>query len=304
LAKSLIQYRVFIGSPGGLEEERKKFRDVLQRCTKLHAEPQGVLFYPAGWEDTIGGVGRPQALINKDIEDCDYAVFILHDRWGTQSGGGYSSGTEEEWRLAEKLYKETKILNMVLFFKQVSPTQLRDPGEQLKQVLAFRREIEQGQTHFFKTYTTIDELAELFEAQLAGWLRAHTSRGKLSLGESSPSDSRGVVSPAAAAEAAPNFEYWMAEARGLLDEFAYSEALFCAKKALSTVTSDLEWARAQNIFGFAHYYLKNPDEALSAFAAIAEHFQFAGNGERRDWRAKALFNKGVTLGQLGRSEDE
>jgi hypothetical protein len=131
--KLLTQYRVFIGSPGGLEEERKLFRDTLEEQTRNHAEPRGATFSPVGWEDTTGGAGRPQELINEDLRQCDYAVFVLHDRWGSPTGGGYSSGTEEEWELAEQLYEQRTIRNIALFFKQLASSQLRDPGEQLRQ---------------------------------------------------------------------------------------------------------------------------------------------------------------------------
>jgi len=72
------------------------------------------MFHPVGWEDTIGGVGRPQEQINEDLKHCDYAVFVLHDRWGSPTGSGHTSGTEEEWALAEELYKATKIRNITL----------------------------------------------------------------------------------------------------------------------------------------------------------------------------------------------
>jgi Domain of unknown function (DUF4062) len=104
MSRSITQYRVFIGSPGGLVDERTRFRDNLHRFNETHAEPRGVMFYPVGWEDTLAGAGRPQAIINEDLKQCDYAVFVFHDRWGTTTGGGYSSGTEEEWKLAEDLY--------------------------------------------------------------------------------------------------------------------------------------------------------------------------------------------------------
>jgi hypothetical protein len=95
VTKLLIQYRVFIASPSGLEEERKRFREKLEKFTALHAEPLGVIFHPVGWEETVGGVGRPQELINEDLKECDYAVFVLHDRWGSSPGSGaYTSGVE------------------------------------------------------------------------------------------------------------------------------------------------------------------------------------------------------------------
>src|SRR5690349_21035102 len=103
MPKQLTQYRVFIGSPSRLDEERRCFYNKLTRYTELHAEHRSVSFRPIRWEDTVGGVGRPQELINDDLKRCDYAVFILHDRWGSPTGGSYTTGIEEEWDLAEEL---------------------------------------------------------------------------------------------------------------------------------------------------------------------------------------------------------
>jgi hypothetical protein len=46
MPRSLTQYRIFIGSPSGLEKEREIFRNLLEKITKLHAEAQGATFYP------------------------------------------------------------------------------------------------------------------------------------------------------------------------------------------------------------------------------------------------------------------
>src|SRR3954452_17072547 len=140
----LTQYRVFIGSPGGQDEERTCFHAKLTKFTAVHADERGVVFHPVGWQDTLPGVGRPQALINEDLKRCDYAVFVLHDRWGSSSGGSYTSGTEEEWVLAEELYEKNKIRNIILFFKAVDLRQMRDPGKQLEAVLSFKKRIEEG----------------------------------------------------------------------------------------------------------------------------------------------------------------
>ncbi len=284
MSKSLTQYGVFIGSPGGLEEERTLFRRTLDRYTKLHAQPRGVTFYPVGWEDTIGGVGRPQELINGDLGQCDYAVFVLHDRWGSPTGGASSSGTKEEWTLAEQLYKEAKIRNIALFFKQVALPQLHDPGEQLTKVLAFKRQIEEGKKYLFKSYAAADDFRELLEAQLARWLRDHegtanapSSGGLVTIG---PPTTTAGVTPAASTPAAPGFDYWIAEADRLMEAETpnYSGALFCAEKASATACSDIEWARAKNSVGAAQFYMNNLNESITAFTAIVEHFDNCESG--------------------------
>ncbi len=110
----------------------------------LHAEHRGAVFRPVGWEDTIGGVGRPQALINEDLKQCDYAVFVLHDRWGTPSGNGDMSGTEEEWALAEQLYEAKTIRNIMLFFKASRSAPITRSGTPARQRVLDLQETDRG----------------------------------------------------------------------------------------------------------------------------------------------------------------
>src|ERR1700722_14191482 len=75
--------RVFIASPGGLPKERRTFRDILEEFNRSDAVPRGLHFVPVGWEGTLETEGRPQELINSDLEKCDYCIFVLWDRWGS-----------------------------------------------------------------------------------------------------------------------------------------------------------------------------------------------------------------------------
>jgi hypothetical protein len=83
VTRNLTDYRVFIASPGGLESERQAFKDILFEQNINEANGRNTHFTPEGWEITISGVGRPQSLINKQIEECDYFILLLHDRWGS-----------------------------------------------------------------------------------------------------------------------------------------------------------------------------------------------------------------------------
>ena len=134
MARSITQYRVFIATPGGLDDERNAFRKTLETYTASDAEPRGVTFHPVGWEETIGGVGRPQELINEDLRQCDYAIFLWHDRWGSPTGNGATVGTEEEWNLAEKLYQEGRVRNIAVFFKKVDERQLRSKCSLIRRI--------------------------------------------------------------------------------------------------------------------------------------------------------------------------
>ncbi|MCX7381399.1 MAG: DUF4062 domain-containing protein [Alphaproteobacteria bacterium] len=307
MPRPLTQYRVFIASPGGLEEERKCFRHVLETFTRRHSEPRGVVFQPVGWEDTLGGAGRPQELINKDLSECDYAVFMLHDRWGSPTGSGHSSGVEEEWTLSEDLYKANKIRNIAAFFKTVDARQMRDPGEQLKAVLAFKKRIETEKRYLFKQYDTISDFSGTIEEHLSRWLRDHEATpALLSTGVAVPA-SRAADAPSPSPPVAPpGFQYWITEARRLSeaadpDQYA---VLFCSGKALDAAGNDLEWAQATNMSGVAQFHLGKLDAAFLAFSRIAERTSGSDAEAGRLWLATTLYNKGITFGALGRSEDE
>ena len=120
MPSKLTCLRVFIASPGGLAEERKAFRDEIQEYNDAEAIPRGVLFQALGWEDTLGGVGRPQTIINEDVRRADYFVLVLWNRWGSPpdtSSQQFTSGTEEEYHVALECYEKQQMRQLVMMFK-------------------------------------------------------------------------------------------------------------------------------------------------------------------------------------------
>jgi tetratricopeptide (TPR) repeat protein len=339
MPKKIDQYRVFIATPGGLGDERKAFHKTLEDYTASDAEPRGLTFHPVGWEDTLGGIGRPQELINEDLRQCDYAVFVWQDRWGSPTGRGTMVGTEEEWNLAEELYKIGQLRNIAVFFKNVDERQLRDPGEQLKQVLAHKKRIEKEKRYLFKSYDQAGAFGDELRKHLAQWLRDHekgasgtaitglvrayglmeategtdvaTFSGNVGSGlttADAPTIAPPPPSPVTSDARPPNFRFWIEETNRLLEAGAadtpsYSDALFCARKALASGASDLEQAEAKYFLGLCQSGLNKLADALATFSEIAADFDAASDTERRAWQAKALIGKGVTLEKLGRRED-
>jgi hypothetical protein len=49
-------YRVFVASPGGLEQEREAFRRILNDYNESDALEEGALFIPVGWELARAGI--------------------------------------------------------------------------------------------------------------------------------------------------------------------------------------------------------------------------------------------------------
>ncbi|MCE1235004.1 MAG: DUF4062 domain-containing protein [Hyphomicrobiales bacterium] len=298
MPRQITQYRIFIGSPGGLTKERKAFQEQLDDCSKSHGAKKDVHFEPVGWEDTLPGVGRPQELINRDLEDCDYAVFVFHDRWGSPTGQDGKVGTEEEWELAEKLYEAGKIRNIVLFFKAIAPGRAADPGDQLKAVLAFRKKIEDGKRHLFRDFTSLDSFRKRLNGQLAQWLADHDKKGSLALGVALDA----VTTPSATvASTEPGFAFWLAEAKATRNTPAVS--LHFAEKASALAMTDLEWADARNSWAVAKFGLDGFDEAIAAFREISGRLSLSRKPEERHHYASALYSTGVSLGAIGRNED-
>src|SRR6266496_5004021 len=164
MPSQVTAYRVFIASPGGLEEERQAFRTVVNDYNESDALDEGVLFVPVGWELARAGMGRPQEVINRMVRRCDYFILVLHDRWGTapSASGPYSSGTEEEYHVARECFRNETMRDIAVLFKEIDSAKLSDPGPQLQKVLDFRAGLEASRDLL---YTRFDTLAG-FEKQL------------------------------------------------------------------------------------------------------------------------------------------
>jgi len=174
--EKITAYRVFIASPGGLENEREAFRSAINAHNESDAIERGVIFLPIGWEITPGGIGRPQAIIDDEVRRCDYFMLVLHDRWGSApqaDEGAYTSGSEEEFDIARECHKLGTMRQIVVLFKDLDPAQLRDPGPQLGNVLKFREHLESERSFLFEVFDELSNFERRLQRHLAGWVRDH-----------------------------------------------------------------------------------------------------------------------------------
>ncbi|NVO17078.1 MAG: DUF4062 domain-containing protein [Rhodoplanes sp.] len=306
MPRTLVEYRVFIGSPSGLEEERDSFRKKIDRFNKVHGNPSGVIFSAVGWEDARSSAGRPQELINKDLCTCDYAVFLFHDRWGSPTGSGKSSGTEEEWEVAEQLYEEKRIRNIHLFFKDVDSGRQRDPGPQYQRVKEFKEAIETGRKYLFNSYPHVSDFCNKLEELLAEWKDSHSRNQSdhLSLGPTVPLSSS-TTEDLGYRSLRPDYGFWLNEAKQLLmpsNRDAQGVLVF-ANRAFRAATTESEWASAENLRGIARHQLSDLAGAMESFNAIIGKLLNSTGIDQKRILADALVNKGVTLAALGRHED-
>jgi hypothetical protein len=147
--------RAFLASPGDLQEERQAIRDVVDEFNGSWADELGYQVELIGWEETVAGFGRPQHLINQDLDRCDLFLGMIWKRWGTPPDRDekFSSGFEEEFERSMARREETGSPQISLFFKQIPDEYLVDPGDDLKRVLEFQNKIIASKKILFQSFS-------------------------------------------------------------------------------------------------------------------------------------------------------
>jgi hypothetical protein len=176
---SITSIRVFLASPGDVAKEREAARQAAAELNES-LRPHGFEIEILGWEQHGPAAGRAQADIDKDVERCDVLLGILAERWGTPTGES-SSGFAEEWELARDRYKQTGSPDLWVYFREstsVDGEETADP--QRERVRAFRKEIEDQQIAFHKSFRTADEFTILIRKRL---LRMALERSNLTRAE-------------------------------------------------------------------------------------------------------------------------
>ncbi len=183
--------KAFLASPGDLGDERRRAKDVVEEVNRSVGRTWGITIELLGWEDTLPGAGRPQELINKDVDTCDLFIGALWRRWGEPTGK-YSSGFEEEFERARARRQTTGTPEIWLAFKRVDPEQLQDPGEHLRKVLTFREVQRAARELLYKQFADPED----WSRQLREWVTTYVS-------EQARAQVRALLAPPVTSDAAP-----------------------------------------------------------------------------------------------------
>jgi len=175
--------KIFIASPSGLETERGEVCRFIDDYNKYEAEPRSVRFQIVKWEDIPPSYGRPQGVINDRLIECDYYLLMLWNRWGTPPGSDesdrrFTSGSEEEFYLAEKCLKDgqSPMQQIAVYFKKVESDETAEPGGQFKKVLDFKEKLEKNHTLLFGSFEESEKLRNCIWQHLAEWVRENETR--------------------------------------------------------------------------------------------------------------------------------
>jgi hypothetical protein len=181
MVETLIKVvKIFIGSPGGLEDERHTAKRVVEEINQSHSEHWQCQFKLVGWEATIPGYSRAQSLINQDLDKCDYFAGVIWNHWGSNpadSDGKYTSGFHEEYERAVERIETGQMKDIVLFFKDIPDVQLKDLGPSVTKVVEFRDKCIEQRKPLFKTFKDAIEFERQFRIVMEdfGWRESQKS---------------------------------------------------------------------------------------------------------------------------------
>ncbi|WP_159593371.1 DUF4062 domain-containing protein [Chelativorans xinjiangense] len=183
LSDSLKLIRIFIGSPGGLDEERQAAHDVVKSVNRSHSERWGLHFKLLGWENAVPGYVRPQSKLNEDLDRCDYFIGVLWNKWGSRPStdpGGYTSGFEEEYFRAKMRIENGLMKDMAIYFKEIEVPAGMEPGEEVRKVFDFRQKCIDQKKVFFKVFSDGSPFRDVVREKLEeiGWRETELFSGE------------------------------------------------------------------------------------------------------------------------------
>ncbi|WP_433471265.1 DUF4062 domain-containing protein [Saccharomonospora azurea] len=288
---------VFLASPGNMAHERQLCRKVIQEVNEEQIETARVSFIVRAWEDMPGGVGRPQDRINPKLDDCDFMVLILGDRWGSPPAldGPYSSGTEEEfYRCLDLLAQpEADMRDLLILFKTLDPERLRDPGPQLLEVMNFRDSVEKSKKIHYVSFDSEESFATAVRRKLIEWAAPLGVRTPTRI--ALPTTEASIEPPARATR-----EQLLETARGHAD----NGLLMQAEAAFSHAVED---GNVEAISQFALFMRRTGrlERALELNRQIIEDPKLLSSTDRESvaHRVSALANMGVIYRKRGSLSD-
>lgn len=168
MGKMLKEVRVFIASPGDVEEERWKAVEIINELNSDIAYSKGLTLIPITGADVASEIGeRVQQVILERINmgEIDIFVGIMWQRFGTPTGEDYESGTEEEFHVAYDQWKVKGSPHIMFFFNEVLDRIPSKSGyEQLGKVITFKEKI--GERGVIGKYQGVDSFKDVFRKDL------------------------------------------------------------------------------------------------------------------------------------------
>ncbi|GAF74680.1 unnamed protein product, partial [marine sediment metagenome] len=178
----ITHYKIFLASPGGLEEERDEYYDIVNEYSQDILRFKNVKFDPCGYEETLAEYINTQEAINTQfLENCDYFILLIWDRIGTLTESG-KSRTELEYMMAVNLLSDTEkpMHDIVVFSKEIEENKLRDEKDrrQLDRAKDFIKRLIEKEKGLIKPFNDLRSFRRLVTQHLTKWVCDHDSKYK------------------------------------------------------------------------------------------------------------------------------
>ncbi|TEU13362.1 MAG: tetratricopeptide repeat protein [Anaerolineales bacterium] len=185
---SLKKLRIFAASPRDVANERARLATVVEDLKAL-AEHVGVTLELVDWRQVVAGLGRPEQIILDQLKPDTWDLFIgiLWHRFGTLPGGKdpqtqkeYLSGTEEEFRVAYRLWQQHKRPRVMFYWcKRSIPPDDLDPA-QFQRVKEFFTGFTPDADHpgLYRTFDSIESFERLVRQNLTTFLLDYSEQVK------------------------------------------------------------------------------------------------------------------------------
>ena len=273
-------------------------------------------FHSYGWEDTPALTGRRnQGVFNGEIDKCDVFILAMYRRWGQEAPDAepYSSYTEEEFFRAFQRYEQDEKPEIFVFFKRVEAALEADPDEQLKKVMAFRRQLEETRQVLYHTFHDEKSFIDLVDSQLRLYVKDALPK--------SDSKRDSVIFPLSALKAIEEAKAFAIEktkdAKNAHDEL--QEAIFkietmqlesAQDAAELAVQGKIEFARQKfaklitqtsnlRILFLSFEFYQRTGDLEAAFSALNKWMSISGSDEQSPDKASVLGSLGILYYELG-----
>ncbi|MBM4431270.1 MAG: DUF4062 domain-containing protein, partial [Chloroflexi bacterium] len=167
MAEKVTKLRVFVASPGDVQEERDLLADVIDELNRGIAEEKGLVLELVRWETHAWpDIGEDaQDVINRQIAPGDVFVGIMWNRFGTPTRRA-ESGTKKEFDRAYAYREEYGHPTIMFYFNRApfAPSSM-DELEQKGKVLAFKKELSEKGALYWE-YDGADEFERLARRHL------------------------------------------------------------------------------------------------------------------------------------------
>jgi len=168
MSNKMIEIKIFVAGPTDVGEERGIVEEVAHAINNATGRVHNFFLRVIGAQTTAPGIGDPQDLINVTADEADLVVVIFWRRFGS-STSQYSSGTEEEFSRAIERWRRRRRPQIMLYFRTVDMTCLREPDDQLSKVFVFREQIEKERIVYYKCYSGPDDFRKMLHIDLILW---------------------------------------------------------------------------------------------------------------------------------------